>query len=70
MSYGPQSPKSNIPNPYAIVAISLLSFGSFVYLVKKREQEAKLIPASEKRRQFENPLIPPRHREDPIVDTK
>lgn len=61
----PRQPSRSAPSPLAILALIAVSCGSFVYVVNKREQEQKLIPPSERRRQFENPLIPPRQREDP-----
>lgn len=58
--------RNSTPSPLAFAALAALSLGAFVYITTQRDAEAKHLPASERRRQFENPLIPPRHKEEPV----
>ncbi|KAH7908013.1 hypothetical protein BJ138DRAFT_409605 [Hygrophoropsis aurantiaca] len=48
------------PNPFLFFGLSLVSFGAFLYIVKRREVT---YPASKQPRQQDNPLVPPRHRD-------
>ncbi|PWN18286.1 hypothetical protein BCV69DRAFT_285253 [Microstroma glucosiphilum] len=66
MSYSPRPPSSNRPSPIGFIIIAAISSAGFYYVANKRDQEAKRAPLSEKRRPFENPLIPPRHRDEEL----
>lgn len=48
------------PNPFLFLGLSVASFGVFYYIIKRRET---VYPASKQPRQHDNPLIPPRHRD-------
>ena len=54
-------PPRNHPNPLLFLAISALSFAAFYATIKYR---AVHHPASAQPRQHDNPLVPPRHKEE------
>lgn len=51
-------PKRNYPNPFLFIAISAASYAVFWAILEHRKVT---YPASKQPRQFENPLVPPRH---------
>ncbi|KAF8710891.1 hypothetical protein RHS03_01769, partial [Rhizoctonia solani] len=55
------APPRTAPNPFLLLSLPVLAFGSYVYLVNKRAQEN---PASRQPRQAPNPLTPPIYHED------
>lgn len=53
------------PNPWLLLGLSLASFATFYSVVKSREETA---PASQRPRQADHPLVPPRHVNPPESD--
>ena len=55
----PQPPgKRNYPNPFLFIAISVASYGVFWGILQYRQATN---PASKQPRQYDSPLVPPRH---------